>query len=194
MLTDRPSDLMRGFVIVESGLYLGVATAMGLLKLSNANNRRSLEALKQSAQQLLLAKAEAEEARLFMSTIVENMPAMVFVKDEDQRYVLLNKAGEDILGYGRDEVVGRRADDLFPAEDAAKYAVDDAEVLHTGAMLVTGGDHLVRKDGSSVIVRTRKIAVADPSGRSRYLLGIGEDITERRRPRRASRIWPTMTP
>src|ERR1700761_1430778 len=76
LLTDRPSDLLRGFVVVEDGRYLGGATGLQVLKVSNDNNRRSLQAVKE-------AKAQTEEARLFMSHIVENIPAMVFVKHSE---------------------------------------------------------------------------------------------------------------
>jgi len=179
-LSSRPSDLLRGFIIVDQGRYLGVATALELLQLSNDSNLRTLDALKNSADQLSKAIAEAQDARNFMSTVVENIPAMVFVKrGDDQSYLLLNKAGEDILGFARDEIIGKTAHDLFPADHAQAYASDDDYVLSSGEMRITEDERLVRKDGKPVILRTKKIAVTDGS-RRRYLLGISEDITDRK--------------
>ncbi|WP_454761256.1 putative bifunctional diguanylate cyclase/phosphodiesterase [Caulobacter segnis] len=174
-LSYRASDLLRGFIVTEGGRYLGVGTVLGLLQAANETNRRGVEAL-------AAAKADVERAQTFMTAIVEAMPAMVFVKRaDDHRYVLLNRAGEKTLGFKRDEVIGKTDADIHDAELAAIYVERDREVLESGEVRVVEEDHVPRKDGGVAILRTKKIALCNADGVPEYLLGVSEDIAERKR-------------
>ena len=174
-LSYRASDLLRGFIVTEGGRYLGVGTVLGLLQASNETNRQGVNAL-------AAAKADVERAQTFMTAIVEAMPSMVFVKHaEDHRYVLLNRAGEKILGMSRAEVIGKTDAEFHPADLAALYVERDREVLESGEVRVIEEDHVPRKDGGVAILRTKKIAIRNADGQAEYLLGVSEDIAERKR-------------
>jgi len=174
-LSYRASDLLRGFIVTEGGRYLGVGTVLGLLQAANETNRRGVA-------DLAAAKAEVDRAQTFMTAIVEAMPSMVFVKRaDDHRYVLLNRAGEKMLGRSRGEVVGKTDADFHDAELAALYVERDREVLESGEVRVIEEDHVPRKDGGMAILRTKKIALLNAEGHAEYLLGVSEDIAERKR-------------
>ncbi|MEW6391904.1 MAG: EAL domain-containing protein [Pseudomonadota bacterium] len=174
-LSYRASDLLRGFIVTENGRYLGVGTVLGLLQASNETNR-------QGVADLAAAKTEVERAQTFMTAIVEAMPSMVFVKRaDDHRYVLLNRAGEKILGMPRSQVIGRTDADFHPADLAALYVERDREVLESGEVRVIEEDHVPRQDGGVAILRTKKIAIPNADGQAEYLLGVSEDIAERKR-------------
>ncbi|MET3665207.1 EAL domain-containing protein [Caulobacter sp. 1776] len=174
-LSYRASDLLRGFIVTEGGRYLGVGTVLGLLQAANETNRRGVEAL-------ATAKADVERAQTFMTAIVEAMPSMVFVKRaDDHRYVLLNRAGEKTLGFARDEVIGKTDADFHAPELAALYVEHDRDVLESGEVRVIEEDHVPRKDGGVAILRTKKIALCNADGQPEYLLGVSEDIAERKR-------------
>lgn len=174
-LSYRASDLLRGFIVTEGGRYLGVGTVLGLLQAANETNRRGVEAL-------ATAKADVERAQTFMTAIVEAMPSMVFVKRaDDHRYVLLNRAGEKTLGFSRDEVIGKTDADFHSPELAALYVERDRDVLESGEVRVVEEDHVPRKDGGVAILRTKKIALCNADGQPEYLLGVSEDIAERKR-------------
>ncbi|NGM49899.1 EAL domain-containing protein [Caulobacter sp. 602-2] len=174
-LSYRASDLLRGFIVTDGGRYLGVGTVIGLLQAASETNRRNLDAL-------AAAKADEERARTFMTAVVESIPSMVFVKRaSDQSYVLLNRAGEKILGYSRQEMIGRTDAEFFDPVQAAIYHARDAEVVRSGEVKVIEEDLIPRKDGTTAILRTKKIAILDAEGRPEYLLGVSEDIAERKR-------------
>src|SRR6202012_5702123 len=59
------------------------------------------------------AKHELDEARLFLDSIIENIPAAVVVKDaKTRKYVLINRAFENMLGMARGDVLGRTVFDI----------------------------------------------------------------------------------
>ena len=52
--------------------------------------------------------AELRQSRSFMNSVIENIPNMIFVKDAEQlKFVSFNKAGENLLGIKRDEILGK---------------------------------------------------------------------------------------
>ncbi len=58
---------------------------------------------------------EIYRSQIFLNSIVENVPNMIFVKDaQDLKFVLFNKAGEDLLGFGREDLIGKNDYELFP--------------------------------------------------------------------------------
>jgi diguanylate cyclase (GGDEF)-like protein/PAS domain S-box-containing protein len=178
-LTDRPSDLLRGFIVVEDGIYSGVGTLLSLLKATNDENRRTAEQLFDLAQRLTLAKSEAEESKVFADAVIENIPAMVYVKAAtDGKYLLLNRAGEEITGMTRQAVVGRTHHELLGPDAGKAIEVEDQRLIATGEVFVNDDDRIRRRDGATRLLRSRKLMVRDDRGAPKYILGVSEDVTE----------------
>ena len=119
---------------------------------------------------------------IFFQSIVDNVPAMIFVKDaNDLRFVLFNKAGEDLLGYSREEMIGKSDYDFFPKKEADFFVEKDRLVLEGKAVLDIPEEPIRTRYLGPRILHTRKIPILDASGVPQFLLGISEDITERMR-------------
>jgi PAS domain S-box-containing protein len=115
-----------------------------------------------------------------IDAIVENIPVMLFVKDADSlRFKLFNKAGEELLGHTRAEMLGRNDYDFFPPDQAMHFQAKDREVLESGH-LVEIIEPISTPRGERIL-STKKIPLCDPEGKLRYLVGISEDITEKKR-------------
>jgi PAS domain S-box-containing protein len=123
----------------------------------------------------------------FLDSVLENIPNMVFVKDAAElRFVRFNKAGEDLLGIPREELIGKCDHDLFPQDEADHFTEKDRHVLVSGEVLDIPEETVETVDHGRRMLHTRKIAITDDDGRARYLLGISEDITDRHRDQHAA--------
>ncbi|HEX7446267.1 MAG TPA: PAS domain-containing protein [Pirellulales bacterium] len=123
------------------------------------------------------AEAELEQLTQFLDSVLDNLPIMLFVKDaEHLRIERLNKAGEELLGYPREQLIGKNDYDLFPREEADFFIAKDRDVL-LGKQLVDVPEEVIRTRHGDRILHTRKIPLFDDQGRPTHLVGISEDIT-----------------
>lgn len=121
------------------------------------------------------------EAHAFLDSIVDNVPIMLFVKEaEELRFVRFNRASEELVGINRDDVIGKCDFDLFPADEAKFFTEKDRGVLTGKVMLEIPEEIIETKNHGRRILHTKKIPILDEEGHARYLLGISEDITEKK--------------
>jgi PAS domain S-box-containing protein len=121
-----------------------------------------------------------EETRNFLDSIIENIPHMVFVKDAaDLRFVMFNRAGEELLGRPRETFIGKTDYDFFPKEEADFFTAKDRETLASGRVLEIPEEPIQTANGPRLL-HTKKITINGPGGKPAFLLGISEDITERK--------------
>jgi diguanylate cyclase (GGDEF)-like protein/PAS domain S-box-containing protein len=122
---------------------------------------------------------EREHAKAFLATIVTNLPAMLFVKDtETRRYLMVNRAGEQVIGRRAEELIGRTDREIFPDIGRRYEQRDTAAIAATGPQTYEG-IHL-RPDGRHTHLRTTRIIVDGPDRAGQYLLGVSEDVTQMR--------------
>jgi len=125
---------------------------------------------------------ELRQSEEFLDSIIENIPTMVFMKDAAElRFVKFNRAGEELLGYSRAELLGKNDYDFFPTHEADFFTTKDREVLSSGRAVEIPEETIQTRLRGTRVLHTRKITIYDKQGRPAYLLGISEDITERKR-------------
>ena len=116
-----------------------------------------------------------------LNSIVEHIPAMVFLKRaSDLSYVLLNKAGEEILEYSRDEVVDKTDQDLFTPEQANVMVAVDCDVLASMQARILPETVLRSRSGKKRYLYTVKTVLCNAQAEPEYLLGISIDVSERK--------------
>ena len=105
----------------------------------------------------------------------------------DGRFMEVNQKFCDMLGYSREELIGRETRDVTVPEDygAGPAFRAQARLGHSGVM--TGEKRYVRKDGGRVWVRRTMSAARDEFGNIGYAISIVEDITERKAAEEAAR-------
>ena len=111
------------------------------------------------------------------SKVLELMPTAMFVRDAAHRWVYVNRMGCEYFGIASADVVGKRDIDLFPPDQAARFAAGDEAVLR-GHEVVETEESVTDTSGRLRILLTRKSCI-DLDG-ERHVLASVTDITELR--------------
>ena len=139
------------------------------------------------------AAAEIGRARQFLDTVVQNIPAVVTVKDIDSgKYVLANRSAESLFGVASEDIVGK-ARTRLAAGDRGLFARKDREATESGVLPAVDERDLRTADGETRILGTKKLPIPGDAGEPRYLLTLSEDITERKHAEARSPFWRITT-
>lgn len=141
------------------------------------------------ASAMNLMAGDIRQREFELSAIIDQMPLMIFVKDpHDLRFVRINRAGEKILGKRQDEILGLNDYAFLPTDQAGYFINKDREALANGSVVDIPEERIDTPDGVRYL-HTRKAVIKDADGRPKYLLGVSEDITERKQTEAQLRQW-----
>jgi PAS domain S-box-containing protein len=126
------------------------------------------------------AELKLHESNQLLNSIIDNIPNMIFLKRaSDLRFELFNCAGEELLGHARADLIGRNDYDLFPKEEADFFTAKDRATLAQDGIVDIPEEPIETPHGARIL-HTKKLAIRNEQGLPKYLLGISEDITERK--------------
>jgi PAS domain S-box-containing protein len=117
------------------------------------------------------------EARL--QAILDNTSSVVFMKDLESRFLLVNRQFERLFGLKREQVIGHDAHEIFPREFADEYRANDLETLGSPVPLQLE-EVAPQGDGLHTYLSTR-FALRQADGEPYAICGILTDITARKR-------------
>ena len=158
---------------------------VGNQKVIQCNIRNITETLR--TKELLMA------SRNLLKNIVENTPIRVFWKDTESRYLGCNTAFAQDAGWTRPEdLIGKDDYQMAWREWAELYRTDDKQVINSGIPKLGYEEHLTIPDGSVIWIRTSKVPLRAADGMVFALLGIYEDITERKQAEKQLQLFRTL--
>ncbi|MCI0535770.1 MAG: PAS domain-containing protein, partial [Verrucomicrobiales bacterium] len=120
--------------------------------------------------------------RNLLRTLIDNLPAYIYLKDTEGRYVVNNRANvRAIRAESEAATLGKTVFDFFAEETARLYDADDRRVLATGQPLLEREVLTQDHEGNERWLLTTKLPLWDGHGAITGLLGISLDVTERKR-------------
>jgi PAS domain S-box-containing protein len=128
------------------------------------------------------AEGALRESQQLLQGIVDNTTAVVYVKDLNGRYLLVNRQYETLFGLDREHIAGKTDYDVFPQEIADVFRTHDLKVLEAGTPL-EWEEVVPHKDGLHTYI-SLKFPIFDPPGVPYAVCAISTDITERKRAER----------
>jgi PAS domain S-box-containing protein len=131
------------------------------------------------------AEAALRESGERVQAIIDNTPAVIYVKDVDGRYTLVNRSFEQLFGIERERALGRADEELFPTELARAMRANDLRVMHEQVPLQVE-EAMEHPDGPHTYL-SAKFPLRDESGRPYAVCAIATDITDRKHAEQALR-------
>lgn len=135
------------------------------------------ERISHAAQEL--ASIEVERSKNFLDHIINNLPAMIFIKEaKDLKYIRINKAIEEFMGCTEVDFLGKNDYDFFSKEQADVYFSKDRAVMASTGKIEIREVQIENSKGMRSL-RSKIMALTGPDG-NQYLLGISEDVTDQK--------------
>jgi len=123
-----------------------------------------------------------QQERILLRTVIDHLPDGVYAKDTKSCKTLANPADARILGYTTEaEVLGKTDFELLPRQAAISTFLDDQSVIQNGQPVLNREECFANRLGRKVWLQTSKIPLRNETGTVVGLVGIGHDITERKR-------------
>jgi PAS domain S-box-containing protein len=136
--------------------------------------------------QVIAERQKVEEAlaqeRTILRTLINQIPDAIYVKDKYARKTLSNATDLFFMGLKEEaEVLGKTDFDFFPREIAEQFYADDMRVLQQGEAVINKEEVTQDIHGEKRYLLTTKIPIRDKEGNIIRLVGVGRDITERKK-------------
>lgn len=127
------------------------------------------------------AEAQIEEERHMLKTLIEHVPLMIYFKDLESRFVVVNQKMANWNGAKLpEEMIGKHDRDIFAAEHWEEAAADEKQVMATEQAIIDKLEREVREaEGESdTYVLTSKFPWFNRHGQIKGTFGVSSDVTE----------------
>ncbi len=156
---------------------------------SSRQTAQPAKATQKRAAQRKLYEMLAQERDL-LRTLIDNMPDFIYVKDAASRFLIANVAVAQVMGAKTPaDLLGKTDHDFYPPELADRYLADEREVLTRGEPLIGREEPVRDAAGNLRWISTTKVPLRDEEGKVIGLVGIGRDITDKKKAEAALRRY-----
>ena len=131
------------------------------------------------------AEQERQETEERLQAILDNSPAVIYIKDTKGRYRLVNRKFEDLFCVERDLFLGKSDHELFSKDVADSLQKHDRTVVKSGSAIQVEEEIPAGTDLISYL--SVKFPLQDADGEIYAVCGISSDITERKKMENAIR-------
>ncbi len=162
----------------KDGRVLDVHLSVRVIQL---HGRKMLVGVWRDVGQSKAAEKALEESRNLLQAVIDTAPMRVFWKDRDLRYLGCNPVFARDAGKNHPaELIGKDDFQMGWAEQAELYRADDRAVMASGVSRLSYDEPQTTPDGKTIWLRTSKVPLLDSGGQTIGILGIYEDITDRK--------------
>src|SRR3972149_2739834 len=120
---------------------------------------------------------ESEER---LRAIIDSSTAVIYLKDLEGRYIIVNKRFEELFHLTKEELTGKTDYDLFPEDIASAFRKNDVEVIKNRRPLQIE-ETALHADGQAHQYLSIKFPILDSKMAIYAVCGISTDITERKK-------------
>jgi PAS domain S-box-containing protein len=141
---------------------------------------RLLDSHQREIDERTRAEKTLKQSNAKLNALIQAMPDAVFFKDTNGRFMLVNKAVEELLGVRQEMLIGKADADFMTPDLAESCRKSDEELMRSGRSLHVE-DTMTGRDGEKIFLDSVKAPIHDSQGNLLGLVGVSRDVTERRR-------------
>ncbi len=198
---DAPNPLKRGLpdghVAIKKHLAIPVFDDGAVVAVIGVGNKaddytdidvKQLELLSQGWWQIIIRqnnekKLQASQTTLSKtvsrySAMINTVPAIMYVKDLEHRYVVVNQSFIKFVKLPEDQILGKTDYDIFPKDKAAIFHAADMEVMKGKHIINNLAESVQDGDGNTRWVSTSKVPVFGENGNIVGVVGLTQDVTD----------------
>ncbi|MBO9702568.1 MAG: PAS domain-containing protein [Sporocytophaga sp.] len=123
--------------------------------------------------------AQEEKTYDFLRIIIEGMPFPVFLKDEQGKYLLINKLEAELFGLDEAQIIGKEDAHFIQNEEQIEIIrKSDEEVLNQNKSIELPNQNFSLSNGRTYVFKTHKIPFLNPITGKTNILGFSADVTD----------------
>lgn len=140
--------------------------------------RRAIDELRKEIAERRKTQQELAQQGMLLRSIVDSSPDLFYYRDENGVFVSCNKMFEKVVNRSSEQLIGKKSEDIYPAQLLPGVLRTDKQVQSTRESLTLDVEYLV--DGEPRWFEMRKVPFINEDGKYIGLLAFGRDITSRK--------------
>jgi PAS domain S-box-containing protein len=183
---DIPFIIVSGAIGEETAVIAMKAGVQDYIMKSNLN--RLVPALERELRETEIRrqKKQGEESmkfeRILLRTLIDNLPDLIYIKDNECRRIVANRADIIFAGYNsEEEIIGKTDLEIFKNEYGKRSHAADILLLQSGTPQITCEEEIIDASGIKRWYLISKIPLVDAGGNITGLVAMAHDITVRKK-------------
>lgn len=141
-----------------------------------ADEIKGMTMLTEDISALKLAQVKLQDTERIFNRFMQNLPLLIWIKDEDLNYSYVNDFFKETFKMGDDDIIGKKDEDFMTPENARYCLQSDVDALKSDSA-VSSVERSADPDSSYSYMLTIKFRIKNSDGKMR-LGGVGIDITD----------------
>jgi PAS domain S-box-containing protein len=135
--------------------------------------------IRKNTELALIESQEMQEQLVNRYTaMINTVPAIIYIKDLEGKYVVVNRAFVDFVGIPQEQIIGLVDNQIFPPEKAVSFNEADKKVIETNKLVTVAEEQVQDVKGIMRWVATTKVPLHDAQGRVSGIVGLTQDVSE----------------
>jgi len=129
----------------------------------------------------ILIRESILQERNQLRTLIDSMPDVIFIKDRQSRFLVVNKMVAGVMGTQPEALIGKTDFEFYTPDLAQRYYDDEQEIMSAGEAKINYEEPHLDENGNRIILSTSKVPLKNNKGEVIGIVGIGRDITRLKR-------------
>jgi PAS domain S-box-containing protein len=127
------------------------------------------------------SEREKAEEHNMLRMLIDTIPDLIYVKDTDSKFKLVNKRLADVFNLKPEDMIGFSDEDFFEPDLQQGFLNDEKNLFKTGAPVISKDEVILDQNYNEMFIKTTKLPLQNIEGQIIGLVGTGHVVTEQRK-------------